>query len=338
VTARDRVGVRLGPILSDLLIAVVLFAVISGRRDRASGCAAAALYLFNPGTIANSALWNYDSIPSLLILATVVLAGLAFERGQGRWLVAASCFAALALATKLQAVMILPALGLLCLLYGSWRNLLFCAMAFLGITAVAYGPWLLAGRFDYPHKVFVLSFQDYPVTHVNSFNLWGLWFQMPVTTRIMGITAESWGRLGLIVTLVVVTVPLVLRRRSLLAGARGYSTVALVSAYVCFAAFMVLTRMHERYVAPAVALMILAAFLDKRLMFAAVGLGITYTLNLACIYFNFFKPWNASPDPTYYEQAWYLTLVFSRFLCSALNLAILGWLTVNVAKLTSEST
>lgn len=337
VTIRDRVGVRLGPILSDILIGVVLFAVISRLRDRGSGCAAAALYLFNPATICNSALCNYDSIPSLLVLATVICAGLTFERRRGGWMAAASCCAALAFVMKLQAVMILPMLGLLCLLYGSWRTVVFCAMAFLGISAVAYGPWLLAGRFDYLHKVFVVSFQDYPTTHVNSFNLWGLWFQMPVTTQIMGVTAESWGRLALIVTFVILSVPLVLRRRSLLAGARAHSTVALVSAYFCFAAFMVLTRMHERYVAPAVALMILAAFLDNRLMFAAVGLGITYTANLACVYFGISEPWKTSLDRSYYEQAFRLTFVYSRFLCSALNLAIFGLLTMKIARLTIES-
>jgi hypothetical protein len=266
----------------------------------------------------------------------VVCAGSAFERRQERWLAAASCFAALAFVTKLQAGMILPMLGLFCLLYGSWRNVVVCAMAFLGITAAAYGPWLLAGRFDYLRRVFVLSFQDYPFTHVNSFNLWGLWIQMPVTARIMGVTAESWGRLALIVTFVVLAALPVLRRRSLLVGARGHVAVALVSAYFCFATFMVLTRMHERYVAPAVALTILAAFLDNRLMFAAVGLGITYAVNLACVYVYISQSWKASFDPSYYERAFRLTYVFSRFLCSALNLVIFGWLTVKIARLATE--
>src|SRR5262249_5396251 len=147
----------------------MLIASKSGRTSALIGCS---LYLFNPGTISNSALWNYDSLPSLLILLTVILVGVAYDRQSQRLLIFATAVFALAFCTKLQAGMFLPALAAFLLFTKNLKTIISAAAVFLLITILAYAPFLIKGRWDYLQKVFIFAFQDYPVTHVNGYNVW----------------------------------------------------------------------------------------------------------------------------------------------------------------------
>src|SRR3954469_12816181 len=59
INAWARLGVRIGPIAYDVFIAALLFLTVRRWFAPSVALTASALYLFNPGTIANSALWNY---------------------------------------------------------------------------------------------------------------------------------------------------------------------------------------------------------------------------------------------------------------------------------------
>ena len=93
ITPWARLGVRIVPIGCDILAAALLYFVVYKTFSRISAIWAAILYLFSPGTIANSALWNFDAIPSFLVLLSVVLCGLAFEKPNYVWLTAVPWFA-----------------------------------------------------------------------------------------------------------------------------------------------------------------------------------------------------------------------------------------------------
>ena len=151
---------------------------------------------------------------------------------------------------------------------------------FLVILLAMYTPFLLAKRWDYFQGVFIASFTSYPVTQANAFNFWALG---PVVSSHAGIGGVSCARIGQVLYLASLAwlgwrfFRVGLPRNDPRESARMF---LLVAAYVCVAPFMVLTGMHERYIAPAIAFLVLTACLDRRLWWLAVGFSVTYALNL----------------------------------------------------------
>jgi hypothetical protein len=98
----------------------------------------------------------------------------------------------------------------------------------------------------------------------------------------------------------------------------------LAAVYACVAPFMVLTRMHERYIAPAIAFLVVAACLDRRLRWLAVGFSVTYALNLLYV-LRSLEP--VPPEELAIRNASQFAL---RVFCSLLNITFFGWLTVKL--------
>jgi Gpi18-like mannosyltransferase len=336
VTPWDRLGVRITSILSDILISGLLFIVVAPKSGRNSALWACSLYLFNPGTIVNSALWNYDAVPSLQILLTVILAGVAFEKRNHSWLIAASAVFAIAFCTKLQAAMFLPALAAFLLLTKSPRIILISAVVFLVVTVLAYVPFLLKGRWEYLQRVFILSFQDYPMTHVNSYNAWGLLYQMPVTNHFLGVSLENIGRLSYL-AVACFSICALLTSRTSKATSVDMRQIAILSAYLCLAPFLLMTRMHERYLAPAVALALLAGFLDRRLIIVGCAVAVTYTMNMIGVLLMTTKPWEAMGIDEAYTEPIRLAFIVNRIFCSVANVLLFGWFTLRLRTLFSTS-
>jgi Gpi18-like mannosyltransferase len=332
ITVWDRLGVRIIPILSDIIIACLLFIFISPKTGRSSALIGCSLYLFNPGTIANSALWNYDSLPSFLILLTVILVGVAFDRQRHGWLIFASAVFALAFCTKLQAAMFLPALAAFLLFTKNPKTIITAAAVFLLVTLLAYAPFLLQGKWDYLRKVFIVAFEDYPTTHVNGYNVWALGYQMPVTRKLFGVTFENIGRLAYLGTLFFSLYALT--KGNISNGMRpDMRQIVILGAYLCLAPFLVLTRMHERYLAPAIAITILAGFIDRRLRIVAWAFALTYGLNLVAFLLKWIL---ASPDEELSKPV-HFAFVLSRIFGSLTNVLLFGWFTLKLRSLFSTA-
>ena len=73
---------------------------------------------------------------------------------------------------------------------------------------------------------------------------------------------------------------------------------AMAAAYLCVTPFLLLTQMHERYIAPAIALAVSAGFLDRRLRVVAWGFSFTYTLNMIAVGLIWWQPWLSLADST----------------------------------------
>ena len=322
-TAIERLGVRIFPILYDVAVGAILMFVLGRRVSPSAGAWGAALYWFNPGTIANAALWNYDAMSSLFLLAAVVFLGAALRDGRiGLWVLAWSA-AGLAFCSKLQTGELLPVLGLMTLSAGRWRALWLGAFAFVTVTAAVYAPFLAGHQWIYLRRVFVDSFQSYPVTHVNSYNLWGLWFQMPVEDRLAGVTLETIGRLLYLGALGWLAWQVWRLRAAQTGSGNGLRRAAVVSAYGCLAPFILLTRMHERYLAPAVAVCVLAGLLDRRLQLLMWGISATYALNLLAILAQ--TCWHPAGSAAELKGI-HLGFCGIRFGCSLLNVGLFLWL------------
>jgi dolichyl-phosphate-mannose-protein mannosyltransferase len=241
----------------------------------------AAAVLFNPAFIMLSAVWGQvDAVPALFVLWTLLL--LFTGPPSLRREILAFLVFAVAIAVKPQAGFVLPVL-----LYALYRRHLRCrsgsdltkGILSIGLTAaLSLGFWFLTAvpfglgpvelvRFD-RHSASL-----YPVTSVNAFNLWGaVGFGRPDASgdyvAVAGIPALYFGMLAFAAGIVLV---ISRAHRAIERGADEARILTLAAGIVSLLAFVLLTRMHERYMFYSLALLAPLVFVRPlRLAFAAL--------------------------------------------------------------------
>jgi len=300
LVGQDATGglVKIPGILADVGVAWLLFATcrrwgvqLVAPRWRSItperlGLIAAAIYLFNPGTIFDSAVWGQvDSVGTLALLATIYV----LARG---WTEVAALGAVVALLVKFQFAFLIPIVAIV----GLKRHLagrssdpavarrdpvrvltsLAVGVGALTVLMLPFGMFIyvpleggdprgllgLLPEADPTRSLtgkFIEAAGTYTGLSVNAFNLWrnpwtGLgdtlqWGDDTVVALAIGTLALTWQQVATLLFAAVAAVALVLvaRRDDL----RGILLVALVLA---IAFFVVPTRVHERYLFPALAL------------------------------------------------------------------------------------
>jgi len=337
ITSWPRLGVRVVPVGCDILTAVLLYLALARIGRQTLGAWAASVYLFNPGVVANSALWNFDSIPSFLMLLSLLSCGLAFEKPKYAWLTAGSAVCALAFCVKLQAGMFVPVVGAFVLLTRQARVVVRTILAFCLVMVLAYAPFLLQGNWEYLRRVFFVSFAHAPLTHINAYNAWALWFQVPVSTQVLGVSLGNIGRIAYLASLAFAVHALFTKKPANATQQDATRRFAIFGAYLCIAPFVLLTQMHERYLATAIPLAVLAGYLDKRVMVIGIGFSITYALNILTVGISFWKPWGILSQASQYFEPIRLLIIVNRLFCSLLNVALFIWLTLRLRGLLATS-
>jgi Gpi18-like mannosyltransferase len=320
-----RVWFKLLPIGYDLLTGLVMLFFLARFVPPPWPLVGAAAYLLNPGIFIDSAVWGQtESLLSFFLLLVILCLIQAVTTERDAWFWGAWAMAALAIGQKLQGIMVLPLLAVVTLMRRRAALAIACGTVFLLVVAVTYGPFLLAKRWDYFESVFVASFTWFPFTQINAFNFWALGY---VASSHAGIGGVSYAQIGLVLYLASLTwlgwwlFRVGLPRNDPRESARMF---LLAAVYACVAPFMVLTRMHERYIAPAIAFLVVAACLDRRLRWLAVGFSVTYALNLLYV-LRSLEP--VPPEELAIRNASQFAL---RVFCSLLNITFFGWLTVKL--------
>jgi hypothetical protein len=291
-----QIALKLVPTLADVGIGVLLF--LLGRRLAGpdAGLLAAALYLLNPASIFLTAIWGqWDSVSAALALIAVWLV----IRGDPAWTLPPLTWAAL---IKPPFAALLP----LDLLSFVWRHVvphtrwggtqsttesLMASLGELALTAVicvllaralllpfdvGVGP--LPARWDLLERL-RYSLDLYPETSVNAFNLWAtplVGNREPDAQPLLGVAVRTWG-----LALFGAAYLLILARYWRRPDARAFIWAAFA---ISFAAFMLPTRVHERYLLPAITLAALAAAVTPRLRWFFAALSVTFFANLYWVY------------------------------------------------------
>ena len=209
-----------------------LVLLLSGKRwDRA--LLAAALVLLSPPVILNSALWaQCDSIFTAFLLLSLV--ALVRER-----YIAFPILYGLALAFKLQAIFLLPALLMIWFIRRRFSLLTFliapAAMLLAGLPAVFFGRNPLDTFTIYAEQT-----ETYPYMAMNYPSLWQLVLNVndPAQYELFHLPAM------LLTAAVLILLGVACLRRRIAADAEGTLTLSLLFS---FAAILLLPAMHERY-------------------------------------------------------------------------------------------
>ncbi|HUG48206.1 MAG TPA: phospholipid carrier-dependent glycosyltransferase [Candidatus Limnocylindria bacterium] len=314
--------IKLPPMLADVGIGLLLYLLVRSwllaRLDRHRlGLLAAAIYLFNPVTWYDSAIWGQtDAVGALVLLLGVA----ALIRGNSEGAVALAVLAGL---VKPQfGVVLVPLVGVVLL-----RRHLFAPgsgprhrprvpQAVRGWFEEERGPWrllssgvvgmLLLLAFITPFGLDVISFArrmaetagGYEYLTVNAYNLWALvgaggrppfafgggWSPdtVPLLGPLPGVVIGGALLLGGFL--------LGLLRAAWRDDARS---IVMVAVFLALAFFALPTRVHERYLFPVFALLPLLAVIDRRWLWATVLLSLASFINLHGVLTN---PLYATPD------------------------------------------
>jgi dolichyl-phosphate-mannose-protein mannosyltransferase len=270
---------KLPAVLADFGVAFVSFAIARTVATERNAVAVFVALLVLPPLWLVSAYWGQvDSVACLALLLTLWAA-----TGQ-RWVLMWALFAVTIL-IKPQAAPLAPLL-----LVWEWRTVGLTRAFPAGIAAAVAIGYLSTVPFTQNHGAvasarwllgrYVNGISKYPYNTTGGFTLFGItgnYFQSD-SQHVLGFPLHIWGIALFLALLAAVTIKLWLA----LAGSTSRLPL-LASAYVVLAGLFVLsTRMHERYLMPALVLGAIVSAVDRRYALATLVYAATFTIN--CIY------------------------------------------------------
>lgn len=270
----DKVLLRLPQNIFDLATAYLIFRFIRSKYSFLPALGAMTIYAFNPATIFDLAVWGQmDSIYTFFMVTSL------YAATRSRYELSGGLFS-LAILTKPQSVILLPVLAYLILKNGRWKRALFSSITFFAIIFLVILPFEWNNPVKFLYDRYTEGYIRFEYNSLNAYNFWALLgFWKPDTVSHMGLSYHTWG----IIVFVFFTCFVMWQLH------RRYDQKAAVFAVflLMFGFFMLMTRMHERYLFPVLALLALSwsgGFAFKRMTFwLYIGLTGTFLANLAYV-------------------------------------------------------
>jgi hypothetical protein len=268
-----RLVLKLPAILADLGMTAFIYALARRVMTPARALLASATYAFTPGILIVTLLWGQtDGVVVLLVALGLYYAW----RGKG---IQAGILLALAVGFKPQPVIFLPLALVYLYRWAGWREALRAAASLAGATLVLWLPYLLPPHFEvvaYAQNLARVVRAEYPSASHGALNGWVLINAEAtlVSQRLVGpftLQTVSTAAFAGILLLVLIGVWRERSARVLWSGA----------AILALGMFDVGTLQFERYLAPAVALFLLAALYDRRYWVCYASVSLMLYLNFA---------------------------------------------------------
>jgi Gpi18-like mannosyltransferase len=265
---------KLPAIVSDLGAVVLIYAL--GRRLQSARWAlvAAASYAFSPAVVVDSAVWGQtDGLPVVFVIAALVLAW-------RRQPLATGVVFALALLLKPQPIIFAPLMSVYLWRWANWRAMVRFLSAAAGACIFVCLPYLVppVPQLHWYIATFGAITRASPYASFNAFNLWwllGAQWHNYATPYLGPLTPIAMGWL-LFAAAVAVAIAGISRQHSL-------EALFLSASLVAVASFDVTTLQHERYLYPALALFLVAAFRSALGRIWYVIASTTVILNMAFV-------------------------------------------------------
>ncbi len=267
---------KLPPNLFDMATAFIIFVFVRKRLNFKLALLSSALYAFNPAVIYNAAIWGqFDAIYTFFLVFSLFLI---FESKPKLAIVTFI----LGILTKPQSIALAPLFLYLVLKKNNWS----LKGALISVLVAAATVFAVILPFEWSNPVTFLTekyfgaYSTYPFTTLNAFNIWGfggMW--VSDTTVFVFLTPYVMGWI-MFAALAIFTVYFVHKYSS----SSSYELIALFAAFVLFFGFFMLpTRIHERYMFPAMAILALLFPFIKKARPLYVALTATCFANQAYV-------------------------------------------------------
>ena len=256
--------IKLLPSLFDIATTAVIFVYLRKQTKFSTSLLVAILYVFNPAIIINSAVWGqFDSIYTFFLLASITL----FLSSKPKLSIV---FLVISLLTKPQSIAIVPLMVFLVFKKYGWKTLLTSLLAGIVTAFVVIIPFEWNNPIVFLSNIYFGALEGYAYTSVNAFNFWafgGLWVRE--TTILF---ATGWLLFVALVGFVLFTV----QKRFHISE----QLLVLFSAFILFFGFFMLpTRIHERYLFPALSMLALSIPFLKKMRPIYIVLSFTCFIN-----------------------------------------------------------
>lgn len=266
------IAIMKGPaILADLGATALIYWLGRQVLTHRSALICAAVYAFQPAALVDGALWGQtDAIIVLAMLAALLL----LVRRHVLW---AGVVIGLGIMFKPQPVMLLPLMMVYAFRWQGWRAALRLLLGLGGSALAVWLPYLLP-----PHpqilvwrQVVSTTVDAWPATSPTAYNLWVLLHVDTADYRMPLFGPFTTSQVGTALFAVVVLI--------LLTGILRDASPArlLMAAGITAVAFFSLTALqHERYLFPAVVLLLVAAMYERASLLFFIGVSVTSFLNM----------------------------------------------------------
>jgi len=196
---------------------------------------------------------------------------------------------ALGLLTKPQGIALLPLIVFLIYKKGGLKKLLYSVAVFAATVFLVILPFEWTNPITFLTNIYFGAYGGYAYTSINAFNLWGLY---GLWVPDGGLNILGWTLFGAFAIFVL----FFLNKRFKVSS----DYLALFSAFMLFFAFFMFpTRIHERYLFPAISVLALMFPLIKRARPLYVALTATLLINEAYVLYWLNKSYpNAAPNLT----------------------------------------
>ncbi|HWQ41666.1 MAG TPA: hypothetical protein VN456_06475 [Desulfosporosinus sp.] len=260
---------KLPSILADIATSFLIYKLAKKYLSLEISILLTAFYTFNPAVLINSTIWGQvDSFFTLIIVAAIAFLS---EKKIG---IATLLFTA-AVLMKPQGIIFLPVLFFELIRQKSLMSWLKIISTSLITAIVIVLPFSSNANVLWIFKLFASTLAEYPYASVNAFNFFSLIganFTKDAGTLFV-FSYHSW---GLIATVMITAFSWLLFIKG---NNRVYASA--VALLLIDGVFTFSSRMHERYLFPAVALSILTFIYlrDKRLLLLTAGFSTTIYIN-----------------------------------------------------------
>lgn len=275
--AGSTILVKMPAMICDLVTAGLIYKVAHKYFNETASILFAGFYLFNPVVLIDSAMWGQvDSVFTLLVALT------AYFVAEKKLTYSYFIFAA-AILIKPQALVLTPVIlcGILDqLIFNNFRWKKFLFELGMGILAIATMV-LLALPFGM-HEVweqYGKTLEEYPYATVNGYNFWAVfglnWHSQDETA--LGLPYRTWGMVFIVLLVVACLVFSYLSRKK-----QNGEKYFFYGAFVALGFFTLSVRVHERYMFPALVLLLLAYLYKprKNILYAFLALTIVAANNV----------------------------------------------------------
>ncbi len=304
---------KMPAILADMGLGWMIYKVASKRFKETGAAFLAALYLFCPAVFMDSALWGQtDAVFTFFI---VLMCYLVVEKK----LIPSYFVFAVAILIKPQSLIFTPVLifGIIDQVFIEafqelsrdkfWK--LFFKHLGLGLLAIGMiGLLMMPYGFSEAFAQYKDTVGSYEYASVNAYNFWTLCgLNWAAQTEIkFGLTCQTWGTIAIVLTVIAATF---LSFRSKKDNSKYYYLGALIVSCV----FLFSVRMHERYIFPAMVLLILAYAMRprKEILWLYAGVSFYAFYNMAHVLYFFDAANYDSSNPVMFVVSFLGMVVFA---------------------------